>query len=98
MKAETVEALTDMAHAVGATSATVCAPSDTQATVETNDLRCATCSIVLPIETLKKNHCYCPRCGDMVCLICGCTDSRACVGRCWWMSPGVCSSHEEEGN
>lgn len=31
------------------------------------------------------------------CRICGCSDDRACgppEGPCWWIAPGVCSSHD----
>lgn len=28
----------------------------------------------------------------MKCRICGCTDSQACEGRCWWAAPNLCSS------
>jgi hypothetical protein len=26
------------------------------------------------------------------CTSCGCTDSRACLGGCWWVAPGLCSA------
>jgi hypothetical protein len=25
------------------------------------------------------------------CLLCGCTDERACEGGCYWVAPGLCS-------
>jgi hypothetical protein len=28
------------------------------------------------------------------CRLCGCTDDDACEGGCWWIAPGVCSSHD----
>ncbi len=28
---------------------------------------------------------------EQTCLICGCTDSKACEGGCYWILPGICS-------
>lgn len=31
------------------------------------------------------------------CMVCGCTDEHACAppeGPCWWIAPGVCSTHD----
>jgi hypothetical protein len=27
----------------------------------------------------------------MICRVCGCTDTHACRGGCWWAAPGVCN-------
>lgn len=35
--------------------------------------------------------------GEGRCLTCGCTDSIACEGGCWWAAPGLCSRCAEEG-
>lgn len=29
--------------------------------------------------------------GEYRCLSCGCTDSVACEGGCYWVTPGLCS-------
>jgi hypothetical protein len=43
------------------------------------------------------NGCYqCPSCKSNICVMCGCTEERACVGGCYWLSPGICSSHKQE--
>ena len=34
--------------------------------------------------------------GELRCLSCGCTDSVACEGGCWWAAPGLCSQCAEE--
>lgn len=26
-----------------------------------------------------------------VCVVCGCSDTRACPGGCFWVAPGLCS-------
>ena len=28
---------------------------------------------------------------ERTCLICGCTDRKACEGGCYWVLPGICS-------
>ena len=33
----------------------------------------------------------CANCGEFICLVCGCTESAACEGGCYWARPGVCS-------
>lgn len=99
VKQQQAKAVTELARAAGATSMTVCEPDvDDLLEVEpgADDLQCATCFITLPKETFRKTHYYCPRCGDMVCVKCGCTDSRACAEGCWWIEPGICSAHEGE--
>lgn len=35
----------------------------------------------------------CPGCGYAVCMLCGCTDQRACPLGCTWLRPFVCSTH-----
>lgn len=30
------------------------------------------------------------------CRVCGCTDLRACPGRCWWVAVDLCSTCEGE--
>jgi hypothetical protein len=30
--------------------------------------------------------------GEDACVECGCTDSAACPGGCYWVAPGLCSS------
>lgn len=30
--------------------------------------------------------------GERTCRECGCTDSLACVGGCWWVQPDLCSA------
>lgn len=34
---------------------------------------------------------------ERACRECGCTDSRACAGRCWWVEPDLCSSCAGDG-
>ncbi len=33
----------------------------------------------------------CADCGEEICIICGCTESRACPEGCYWSRPNVCS-------
>jgi hypothetical protein len=33
----------------------------------------------------------CPECGEKICIVCGCTESAACPGGCFWTRPGICS-------
>ena len=37
----------------------------------------------------------CPGCGEAVCMLCGCTDQKACARGCAWLRPFVCSTHVE---
>lgn len=37
------------------------------------------------------------RVGESRCLSCGCTDSVACEGGCWWAAPGLCSRCAKKG-
>ncbi|MEN6537813.1 MAG: hypothetical protein ABFD89_29445 [Bryobacteraceae bacterium] len=32
---------------------------------------------------------------EMVCRVCGCSDTRACPGGCYWAAPGLCSKCAE---
>ena len=34
----------------------------------------------------------CSNCGEEICIVCGCTDSAACLEGCEWSRPNVCSS------
>lgn len=41
----------------------------------------------------------CQSCNSRVCIVCGCTDERACADgnyRCYWVGPGFCSTHIKE--
>ncbi len=41
-----------------------------------------------------KDDVICTACHARVCILCGCTDDRACRDGCSWMLPGVCSTHD----
>ncbi|HEX8289791.1 MAG TPA: hypothetical protein VF556_17550 [Pyrinomonadaceae bacterium] len=52
------------------------------------------------IETVDCRNCGCPtltteefcvNCGETICTVCGCTESAACPGGCFWTRPGICS-------
>jgi hypothetical protein len=43
-----------------------------------------------------KEEVICASCHARICVLCGCVDELACVGGCWWILPGVCSSHEDD--
>jgi len=34
--------------------------------------------------------------GAHCCRVCGCTETRACEGGCWWVEPDLCSACEFE--
>ncbi len=38
----------------------------------------------------------CPNCGETICYVCGCTDSAACPGGCYWTRPNICSQCDAE--
>jgi hypothetical protein len=59
-------------------------------------VQCAGCLFVHAKDALKRNGFVCGDCGDMVCVVCGCTDSAACDEGCWWVAPGECSTHDAE--
>lgn len=35
---------------------------------------------------------YCQSCGEMMCAVCGCTDSEPCAEVCGWTDDGLCSN------
>jgi hypothetical protein len=42
---------------------------------------------------LWRNEVICAGCHSRICVLCGCVDEMACTGGCFWMFPGICSSH-----
>ena len=56
--------------------------------------KCASCGT--PLNERAGYHCQ--HCGAVVCVLCGCTDERACEAGCSWIEPGICSTHREELN
>jgi len=44
------------------------------------------------VTRVVKNHCE--ACREMICRVCGCTDSEPCMGTCSWVEPGLCSNCE----
>jgi len=57
---------------------------------------CAGCQNQL-LTLREEPDCYrCPHCLAKVCMICGCSEERACPGGCFWAGPGFCSTHLEE--
>lgn len=62
-----------------------------------SEIQCRSCFTVLdPDQLMIAGVPYvCPGCGDRICYVCGCTESRACAGGCYWISSGICSSHKE---
>lgn len=59
-------------------------------------IQCEGCLLILLKEALAAAGYVCEGCGDMMCVVCGCTDSVACAEGCTWSSPGHCSTHDEE--
>lgn len=55
---------------------------------------CAECLEPLAAIEIAMSEFTCPSCGTRVCVMCGCTDERACAGGCRWIAPGICSTHE----
>lgn len=55
---------------------------------------CASCAAPLAAIEIAQAGYGCPACGAPVCVMCGCTQERACAGGCAWMAPGICSAHE----
>ena len=56
---------------------------------------CGTCGLQNSAFQIVTNDFICVGCLDEICLWCGCTQSRACDEGCYWLRPGVCSSHLE---
>ena len=61
-----------------------------------HSIQCATCLLVHSKTDLEADGFICRECGDMVCRVCGCTDSVACEEGCDWTEPGRCSTHDDE--
>lgn len=64
-------------------------------------MRCAKCLKVVYRWQAKlsvKSWAHCPFCLSRICLLCGCTNDRACKGGCAWQAanPAVCSNHTAE--
>lgn len=57
---------------------------------------CASCGAPLDRLHLYNNACHCDTCLAAVCVICGCTDEVACPKGCYWIGPGLCSTHARE--
>jgi len=58
---------------------------------------CRQCYSTMRAVHVAANGYQCLTCNALVCVMCGCTDDRACIGGCyWWLSPGICSSHKQE--
>jgi len=58
-------------------------------------IQCANCQTIQDaIEMLENDGCI--TCGEPLCLLCGCTEQRACDPHCAWLRPFVCSSHIAE--
>lgn len=55
-------------------------------------VKCANCDqLQIPEQILIAAGCV--RCLSPLCLICGCTDDRACPPGCQWLTPFVCDNH-----
>lgn len=57
---------------------------------------CRQCFSTMRVLHVAANAYTCLTCGARVCIMCGCTDDRACIGGCNWLSRGICSSHKQE--
>jgi hypothetical protein len=66
------------------------------ATAAAQSVNCASCRATLPAILLASSEYFCPHCLTKVCVMCGCTDQSACNAGCYWIAPGICSTHEEE--
>lgn len=47
---------------------------------------CKNCHRAEAVEDFR-----CTNCGELICILCGCTESAACPGGCYWIRIGVCS-------
>jgi len=54
---------------------------------------CASCGASMLELHLSGDAYRCKACGAAVCVICGCTQERACEGGCSWAGVGFCSTH-----
>jgi hypothetical protein len=54
---------------------------------------CHNCGFELSEVTRSRKGYLCPGCDAAVCVVCGCTENRACAEGCSWISPGLCSTH-----
>lgn len=62
---------------------------------------CGACGEEIFAWGLKPEPKYCDQCGQRIdneplfeeqkCRVCGCTDSNACEGGCYWVEPDLCS-------
>lgn len=57
---------------------------------------CPDCDSALRSVHVASDGYRCPYCKVKICIICGCTEKRACFGGCSWAAPGFCSAHTEE--
>lgn len=65
------------------------------------DKQCLNCRQPLTLQSMTiegEFEGYRHSCGELVCIICGCTENHACEGGCSWAGPGICSTHIEELN
>ena len=58
---------------------------------ERDFLKCQTCLKVTAIWNGR-----CSRCDQKICYICGCTESAACPGGCFWTRENICSQCDAE--
>lgn len=56
------------------------------------DVLCALCGF--DHITIEDDQVVCGHCRARVCVLCGCVDEIACISGCYWLLPGVCSTHE----
>lgn len=47
---------------------------------------CKNCRRVVAVEDFR-----CLNCGELICVLCGCTENHACPGGCFRVRSGVCS-------
>lgn len=68
----------------------------TSALPEDRPVKCAQCLTITSAVMIAESGYLCPGCLSQICVMCGCTTYMACVGGCYWVTPGICSSHETE--
>ncbi len=54
-------------------------------------IKCRNCRLITAVVEGK-----CAKCGEEICIVCGCTDSAACPEGCYWTRPNVCSQCDAE--
>jgi hypothetical protein len=66
-------------------------PAYDEAAETPRTIGCRRCKASFPLVSAIVNG-FCPNCLENICPACGCTNSAACSGGCFWLPSGICST------